>query len=297
MCIRDRTMPLTAGDTEGNFTFYDSQGGASSIDIAVASDDLKELIKSFVVCQQSEYSHHSKVVLRIKNLKPDLNKGSQEKSDYQWIPLGRRYIWNDASIAGFVEAFNLPQSQDLIEECKQSLDAGLVEAASSTIDKIFTQAADLSLRSKGDTPTNANQHPYKHKAKWKKWFDVECREQKITTRRLGAVKRNNPKDLTSRQRHTDALKEYKKLCTKKKLAFQQAQASHLDQLLNNSTDFWKQWKKCGDSITSKGLSKDVDGKKWEDYFTKLYSSSIADTEATIPAETRNSPDNRYLNAP
>ena len=60
------------GDLEGKFTFYNSRDGASSIDIAVASDPLYTFIKSFVVLRQDEISQHCKIVVRIKNLKEDI---------------------------------------------------------------------------------------------------------------------------------------------------------------------------------------------------------------------------------
>ena len=45
-----------SGDSEGKFTYYDTREGASSIDIAVASDPIYPLIKSFIVLRQDEIS-------------------------------------------------------------------------------------------------------------------------------------------------------------------------------------------------------------------------------------------------
>ena len=69
--------------------------GASSVDIAVASDSLTTKINSFVVLPQSDISKHCKIVARIKNLKADIQP--KVKKAYPWIPTTKNYKWTDQS--------------------------------------------------------------------------------------------------------------------------------------------------------------------------------------------------------
>ena len=87
---------------------------------------------------------------------------------------------------------------------------------------MYLEAAKLSLDSKRNKK-KTSETAYKHKKKWKKWFDNDCREQKNTTRRLAILKHKHPQDLALRTRHNEELKKYKKLCNKKKNEYEQKQ--------------------------------------------------------------------------
>ena len=196
------------GDPYGSFTFFDSNKGASTIDIAVASDPVMHEIKSLTVLHEMEYSPHCKIVLRIKNLK-NLIDMHKEDENYIWIQPEQQYIWHERSSHLFSTELNSPNTMKLVNECSQYLDAGLTELAAQKINEIYFQAADLTLNTK-------HKHPFKHKNKPKKWYDRECRKQKDLTRRLAISKRNNPLDMIIRKQHKESLKEYKKLCARKK---------------------------------------------------------------------------------
>ena len=67
------------GDPHGKHTYYDSSQGASTINIAIASNPLLEQVKSFVVQQPDEFTKHYKNTLRIKNLKQLTMEGPNKK--------------------------------------------------------------------------------------------------------------------------------------------------------------------------------------------------------------------------
>ena len=194
----------TPGDPYGSFTFFDSNKGASTIDMAVASDPLMPDIKSLTVLQEMENSPHCKIVLRIKNLKNiiDLHK---EKETYPWIQPGKQYIWNERSAHLFSTELNSSNTMKLANECSQYLDAGLTDLAAQKINEIYFQAADLTLNTKLPKE-DKNKHPFKHKNKPKKWYDSECRKQKDITRKLAISKRNNSLGIIIRTQNKESLK-------------------------------------------------------------------------------------------
>ena len=158
----------TTGDRTGSFTFYDTQQGASTIDLAIASDSFQPMVKSLLVQNQTEVSKHCKIVLRIKNLK-DSETLKEIKDEYPWIPTPKKYVWEDSSGELLTRALLSPELANLTEEINQYLDAGLVEQASSKLTELYTKAADTVLKVK--KPRKLEKHPYKHKQKPKKWYD------------------------------------------------------------------------------------------------------------------------------
>ena len=256
-----------SGDPKGTFTFFDRKAGASTIDVSIASDPLFPMIKSFVVSHQDELSQHCKVITRIKNLKNNL--AETETEDYPWTELKTNYKWALTSSTSLATALNSPDLLPKIEECTQFLNAGLVESASNKVEEIFTLAADIAL----EKPCNQHQrkHPYKHKQKPKKWYDKECRDLKDMVRKKANAKKQNPTQ-ENRMDHSLALKEYKNLCNKKKILFEQQQIRKLEEMKLDPTEFWGNWKNFGDTYHNNSPTK-VDGKKWETYFTRLYQNN------------------------
>ena len=257
----------TTGDSTGSFSFYDSKQGASAIDLAIASDPIIKRVKTFTVNNPSDYSLHCKIELRLDNVLLPPEELEQEVK-YPWIELGDKYIWRDDSEEKFKEALKNPNVRKLAEECNQYIDAGLVELASDKIIAMYIEAAKLSLETK-TTKKQDNYGKFKHKKKWKKWFDHDCREQKKVTRRLAILKHQQPTDLHLRVAHNEELKKYKKLCNIKKNQYEQQQIERMSDLALDPNEFWKHWKQFDDNVKT-GETTQVDGKKWERYFTKLY---------------------------
>ena len=178
------------GDTTGSFSFYDKKHGASAIDLAIASDPIVKEVKTFTVNNPVEYTQHCKIELRLNNI---LDIPIEEEKPYTWIDLGNKYIWKEDSEAKFQDALKNPKVVALANECSQYLDAGLVELASEKLVSMYIEAANLSLEVKKSQKRKEN-NTYKHKKKWKKWFDEDCRNQKNITRRLAILKHQQPDD-------------------------------------------------------------------------------------------------------
>ena len=255
------------GDPFGSFSFYDKKQGASAIDLAIASDPIIKKVKSFTVNNPVDYTSHCKIELRLDNIL-SLPEEDEEEKNYTWIELGDKYVWKDDSETKFQHALQKPAVQKLANECKQYIEAGLIEPASEKLIAMYLEAAKLSLDSKRNKK-KTSETAYKHKKKWKKWFDNDCREQKNKTRRLAILKHKHPQDLALRTTHNEELKKYKKLCNKKKNEYEQKQIEKLSELTLDPGEFWKHWKHFDDNVNSEE-NKQVNGKKWERYFTKLY---------------------------
>ena len=95
---------------------------------------------------------------------------------------------------------------------------------------------------------------------------------KNIVRKLAIKKQQDPTNKEKRQQHSEALKEYKNLCQKKKAMYEQTQIAKLEELSDDPCEFWKKWKHYGDSFNTNNPLK-VNGKKWENYFRRLYQNN------------------------
>ena len=163
----------TLGDRLGSFTYFDRIQGASAIDVAIASDSMQPMIKSFLVQHQTEVSQHCKIITRIKNLKENIAEEAKSNVNYPWTPAPQKYIWQEHSAEQLARTLTSPELRVVTEELDQLLEAGLVEQASYKMDELYTKAADIALQVR--PPRRTIKHPYKHKQKPKRWYDEECR--------------------------------------------------------------------------------------------------------------------------
>ena len=276
------------GDSHGSLSFYDAKQGASAIDISIASDPIIKKVKTFTVNNPVEYTHHCKIELRLENIISI--PVEEEEPTYQWINLGDKFKWKDDSKTKFQAALKTPQIRKLANECEQYLDAGLVEPASDKLVNMFLEAAKLSLEVRKTPKKNDTNKTFKHKKKWKKWFDEDCRNQKNITRRLAILKHQRPDDQQIRVKHNAELKTYKKICNQKKNEFEQKQIEKLSDLTTDPDEFWKHYKQLDDNIKTGEVPK-VNGKKWEKYFSNLYDDpSRPDLNPTSPPSNQSNCD-------
>jgi hypothetical protein len=150
---------------------------------------------------------------------------SNQKNEYPWIPMPNQYIWEEHKEEQLARALVSPELADLTNELNQYLDAGLVNQASKKLTELYTKAADMVLEVK--KPRKKERHPFKHKQKPKRWYDNECCTLKDMCRKLAIKKKQDPKDVDTRQRYSVAIKEYKKICAKKKYHFEKNQIKEL----------------------------------------------------------------------
>ena len=117
-----------AGDFWGNFTHYNNNGGASTIDLSITSCNIFEHIMNFKVLPQLEISSHCKITTEIDN--PFTIIGKKE-SEYNWIKIPYNYKWDENSKKNYTNTINSNEIKTIVNEAKQLLDAGLIESTSS----------------------------------------------------------------------------------------------------------------------------------------------------------------------
>ena len=273
------------GDFLGNFTHHNKNTGQSVVDLALISDALFPFMDDFKVLPQNTYSDHCKIVLTIKNLKAIPNPQT-----YEWQSLSPEYKWDsETSPLKFLEAFNLDEIKNLMNDCSQRIEAGLTESSGELLQEIFKKAAEISLTKK----ITATRSPKsKEKSKQKKWFDQECLELKMKSNKLANLKHSSPWNNSLLQTHRHVLKLFKKTCQKKKQAFWQEQYDDLDKLESNS-DFWERWKFFGESRHAPSKS-DLDGKKCEEFFEALFAKIDKNIELVM-SKINTIPHNEFLN--
>ena len=153
------------GDFLGNFTHHNKNTGQSVVDLTLISDSLYPYIEDFKVLPQPEFSDHCKIVLIIKNMKPIKTK----QNNYKWLDRKPEYKWDKDSPQKFQTALNSEKIKTIINNCKQRLEAGVIESSGELLQNILQEAADLSLVKK-----EAKHISNKLKKSPKKWFDRDC---------------------------------------------------------------------------------------------------------------------------
>ena len=268
------------GDPWGNFTHYNKNKGASAVDMAIVSDNLAKEIKNFHVLPQLEISDHCKIVIQVDNMKRATQKIS---NTYDWKELPNSFNWDSNSTKEFKKAFDSEEVKTVIYDCKQVLEAGLIESTAKKIQEIFITAAKKALKQNKKKQTNETKYKTK---KRKKWFDADCHKLKQKTRNLSCNKHNNPLNSNLRNEHADTLKQYKKLCNKKKYDFEKKEIFKLNEAADNPKSFWDAWKNIGETQNDDPIDlMKMDGYKWENYYKTLYKGPPQDPKASISAST------------
>ena len=202
----------TKGDILGNFTHFNKNVGQSTVDLALVSDDLFPKLEDFKVLPQNFYSDHCKIILSLTNFRP----GEASTENYEWQPLQKTYKWTDESPLKYLNALNSLDIDNLLDNCSQHIEAGLIESSGVLLQKIFQKSADMTLESK--KPNVNIQGSKRRKKTLKKWFDGDCTRLKAFTNKMAKLKNTNPSNSTI-QRHKLALKDFSKTCKKKKNDF------------------------------------------------------------------------------
>ena len=181
------------GDFLGNFTHHNKNTGQSTVDLALISDTLYPSIENLMVLPQPIYSDHCKIVLTIKNIKQNEIK----QDSYKWLDRTSEYKWDkNDSPQKYVNALTSIQLNETINNCRQRIEAGLIESAGKSLQKIFQEAANLSLEIKTSRKRSSRKQSSK---KQKKWFDKDCIKLKSLVNKVSNSKHKQPWNSISRQ--------------------------------------------------------------------------------------------------
>ena len=114
------------GDYWGNFTHHNKNKGAYTVDLVLISDNLFHFTEDFKVLPHRELSDHSKIVITIGNAKK-----VEERTD-KWLNKKQFYKWKPDP-SNFIKAFNSLSVKEVIKQCNDHLEAGLVNSSGSLI--------------------------------------------------------------------------------------------------------------------------------------------------------------------
>ena len=270
------------GDFLGTFTHHNKNNGQSVVGLALLSDCLYPYIEDFKVLPQPEFSDHCKIVLIINNMKPIKTK----QKDYKWLDRKHEYKWDKDSPEKFQAALNSQKVKAIIDNCKQRIEAGLIESSGELLQKMLQKAADLS---KKKTRNISN----KLKKNLKKWFDKDCIKLRSLANKTAISKHKQPWNKVLQDYHRNILKEFKTLCRAKKNKFWQNEITKINNI-GNEDNFGEKWKRMGkDLVHGNTLSNNLDGQKWENHFKILFQNIDGDTNNTM--KKLNTPINKTLN--
>lgn len=252
----------TSGDFWGNFTHYNNNGGASTVDLSILPCNMLHHLRNFKVDPQLEISSHCKITVEIDN--PKLYTKRLKKS-YNWIDLQPNFIWKNTDKESYTEVFNSSSIITKIEQTTQFLDAGLIKSAGEKIQETFQVAANLCIERKPNVKVKTSKKKSKSK---KKWYDEECKKFKNRVRYSSTMKNKFPLNPEVKMQHHNLLKSYKKMCSSKKSSFWKAETSKL--IHKENENFWDTWKNLGENIKIDENLDDADPNVWHDYFRNLY---------------------------
>ena len=266
------------GDCLGNFTHHNKNTGQSTVDLALISDALYPNVDDFKVLPQTEYSDHCKVVLSLKNLKPAKTKNE----NYKWINRNPGFKWDvEKSPEKFKKSISSNQIKCMIQDCEQRIEAGLIESSGQLIQKIFEEAANLSLEKKKSFEQSQRKKGKKTK---KKWFDQDCIKLKQQANKAAILKHRNPKDSSLHQSHRNILKQFKNICRTKKTMFWHNEMRIFENL-KMGENFWAKWKQVGEDYAEpSSMPADTDGLIWENHFKILFTKIDGDIDKIVDKE-------------
>ena len=110
-------------DRWGNFTHFNKNKGESTVDMAILSDTMMKITNDFKVLPQPDYSDHCKIIITIDNLKT-MAIAPKHISKFRQP----QHQWNKNPDT-CIKAFNDPNIKKSIDDCKECLEAGLIESS------------------------------------------------------------------------------------------------------------------------------------------------------------------------
>ena len=248
-------------------------GNVSVNDYGIVSGNIMDTVENFFVLPQSFYSDHSEIVLSIcnKNIPNVLlsNTGT-------WFPLEKRKKWSAENLSKLNQ--NLKEvPTDMCKIIKDKISNNDIDGASKSLFDLIDSAlppADQNIvnPSKIDFPKK-----FLHKRKKKKaksWFDKELQIVKKNLNKLSNLKSKFPHNEEIRSDHKEALKGFRRTCKSKKSSFLKETFDGMSTALNDTENFWKEFRKFSDKRLPKSTITDkISANDWKSYFESLHTEN------------------------
>jgi hypothetical protein len=223
------------GDLSGNLTCH-KWNGSSQVDYGIAHHSLLPLIQYFRVHDHLNHlSDHCKISLRLRvsrNTPPDKTKLFQ---------LPTRFKWNEQSLADFKEELLQVDSQTIIQEAMQNASTNLdVESLASNISDIQVTAANTATGKPDIRQILKSRFKKRNGVRHKKWFDPDCKSEKLLLNSIGKKLVRNPRDAQLREHFFRLRKSYKGLLKRKARNYKTQLLSAMETMADqNPQQYWK----------------------------------------------------------
>ena len=211
-----------------------------------------------------------------------------KQNNYKWLDRKPEYKWDKDSPQKFQTSLNSEKIKSIINNCKQRIEAGVIESSGELLHKILQEAADLSLVKK-----EAKNISNKLKKSPPKWFDRDCIKLKSLANKAAISKHKQPWNKNLQDYHRNILKEFKNTCRAKKNIFWQTEIAKINSI-GKEDNFWETWKRMGeDLVYNNTFFNNLDGQKWENHFKILFTKIDCDINNTM--KKSDTPINKMLN--
>jgi len=247
-------LPLNGanrGDTEGKFTFVDSQGN-SVIDYAIVSEELVSCCDmTFEVGSRVE-SSHMPIQLTVSSSNEAVSPDSHEPATETITKIQ----WDSDKTDTFTNAINSEESRANLEEASHLLDTG-IDAALEKFNQTLLKASEcmqktININNSGNPSTN-------------RWYDRECRDKKKSARQALRAFQTSTSD-ESKGEYNLKRKEYKETIRTKKNSYRK---NVHQTLFNSKRDSKKFWNTVRTARQKRKRQPNIDINVWQDHFQKV----------------------------
>jgi len=262
------------GDYLGNYTCFNYKGSPSMIDYMLTVPSLFSTIQSFYVHDPNPYSIHCILSLVIKTKAHFFTPFSRGKVH----PKPVTYKWMEGDDSRYQKALQGRQIsvlKDNFMEQRFTFDNASVSEAVAMVNKVLLDSADIA----GLKCTKPFKHGKTKKRKGKKinkvWYDIECKREYASLKKLGQEVRKMPFNRQLLDIYRRHVHSYRKLLKKKKRQHHTSIVSQLESLSdNNPKAFWEAFNRFRETERQHKINP-IPPQEWVKHFHSLLNTSHA----------------------
>ena len=268
----------TPGDENGSFTRYPSNlaENPSTIDYALCSESLIDIVQSFSVLPFTGLSDHCCISLKIKlntmveithniaKRNVDILKVSKLSLKYDKT---RKHIYEKA----LTEDMKIEELRSIFAQTNMDIEG--VDRGIFTMNTILINAA----KKASFTKRVGNSNKVHKKCHSQEWYTKECKSRQKILRKNSKDLSTYPFDKVKRQKFIKARVAYKKVCRKAEAESRRRLTNKLMEIGQSDPKlFWSTIKKMNNwGKKNTDPTDDITPKKWMEYFKKLLNDDNA----------------------
>ena len=255
------------GENSNKWTHYNARGGSSVIDWAMTNQKLFTKVMSCSIGDENDFSDHTEILVMVDNIQFPHSENSisptiKVQDVFQY---GLGFKISHGMKSQFLQMLNSEEFQvqltQISEDILQSDDMTV------NVQKVTQFLAHLSgnifeMKAAHTTKIQDIEQGFSHK----RWYDEECRSQYLEKRKQGKQFGKNS------QQYLQQSKNYKKVCSRKKKAFELSKSKELTSL--RSKDPKAYWKLLKEGFNSSKVG-NIKMEDWFSYFSQLFDGEMS----------------------